>query len=235
MNLAFVAGLALGLFALLGWGVRTLPAERWQMLAAVPVAKAADGSWRGVNLTFYGFFSATGTALGFAMMLLLLASLGIPASIAVLLALLLLVVCVPASRVIAGLVERKPNTFTIAGAAFVASLIFPWLILAIQPLAVTLLHHEIAVLPILAAAISYALAESIGRLACLSFGCCYGMPLRDVKPGLARLFRRRNLVIHGSTKKAAYASGLAGEPLSPCRPLLQPCSPSRGWQDWRCS
>jgi hypothetical protein len=220
MNLAFVAGLALGLFALLSWGVRTLPAERWQMLAAVPVAKAADGSWRGVNLTFYGFFSATGTAFGFAMMLLLLASLGIPASIAVLLALLLLVVCVPASRVIAGLVERKPNTFTIAGAAFVASLIFPWLILAIQPLAVTLLHHEIAVLPILAAAaISYALAESIGRLACLSFGCCYGMPLRDVKPGLARLFQRRNLVLHGSIKKAAYASGLAGEPLIPVQAI----------------
>jgi hypothetical protein len=220
MNVAFVAGLTLGLFALLSWGVRTLPAERWQMLAAVPVAKEADGSWRGVNLTFYGFFSATGTAFGFAMMLLLLASLGIPARIAVLLALLLLVVCIPASRVIAELVERKHNTFTIAGAAFVASLIFPWLILAIQPLAVTLLHHEIAVIPILAvAAISYALGESIGRLACLSFGCCYGMPLRDVKPGLARLFRRRNLVIHGSTKKAAYASGLAGEPLIPVQAI----------------
>src|SRR5208337_4804167 len=50
----------------------------------------------------------------------------------------------------------------------------------------------------------------IGRLACLSFGCCYGMPLRDAKPALARLFQRHNLVIHGSTKKAAYASGLAG-------------------------
>ena len=72
MNFAFVAALAIGLFVLLNWGVRTLPAERWQMLAAVPVAKAADGSWRGVNLTFYGFFSATGTAFGFTMMLLLL-------------------------------------------------------------------------------------------------------------------------------------------------------------------
>ena len=82
MNFAFVAALALGLFLLLSWGVRALPAERWQMLAAVPVAKAADGSWRGVNLTFYGFFSATGTAFGFTMMLLLLASVGIPASIA---------------------------------------------------------------------------------------------------------------------------------------------------------
>ena len=186
------------------------------MLAAVPVAKAADGSWRGVNLTFYGFFSATGTAFGFAIMLLLLASVGIPASIAILLALLVLLVCVPASRVIAGLVERKRNTFTVAGAAFVASLVFPLLVLALQPLAAKVLHHEIAVLPILAAAaISYVLGESIGRLACLSFGCCYGMPLRDAKPAIARLFQKHNLVIHGSTKKAAYASGLAGEPLIP--------------------
>jgi hypothetical protein len=220
MNLAFVAALALGLFVLLSWGVRTLPAERWQMLAAVPVAKAADGSWRGVNLTFYGFFSATGTAFGFTMLLLLLASLGIPASIAILVASFLLAVCVPASRVIAGLVERKHNTFTIAGAAFVTSLTLPWLVLGLQPLAAKVLRHEIGVLPILAAvAISYALGESIGRLACLSFGCCYGMRLRDARPALARLFQKHNLVIHGSTKKAAYASGLAGEPLIPVQAI----------------
>jgi hypothetical protein len=220
MNLAFVAALALGLFVLLSWGVRALPAERWQMLAAIPVAKAADGSWRGVNLTFYGFFSATGIAFGFAIMLLLLVSVGIPVSITVLFAILLLVVCVPASRLIAGIVERKRNTFTIAGAAFVASLIVPLLVLALQPLAAKMLVHEIAVLPILAAAaISYALGESVGRLACLSFGCCYGMPLREAKPALARLFQKHNLVIHGSTKKAAYASGLAGEPLIPVQAI----------------
>jgi hypothetical protein len=220
MNLVFVAALALGLLALLSWGVRTLPAERWQMLAAVPVAKAADGSWRGVNLTFYGFFSATGTAFGFAMMLLLLASMGIPASSALLPLMALVVVFVPASRVIAGLVERKHNTFTIAGAAFVASLTFPWLALALQPFAAKVSHHQSAALPILAAAtISYALGESIGRLACLSFGCCYGMPLRDAKPAVARLFQRHNLVIHGPTKKAAYASDLADEPLIPVQAI----------------
>ena len=167
----------------------------------------------------FGWTGRAGIAF-FVFMLLLLASLGIPASIAILLALLLLAVCVPASRVIAGLVERKRNTFTVAGAAFVASLVIPWLVLALQPLAAKWLHRDIAVLPILAAAaISYAVGESIGRLACLSFGCCYGMPLRDAKPALARLFRRHNLVIHGATKKAAYASGLADEPLIPVQAI----------------
>ena len=214
MNFAFVAALAIGLFILLSWGVRTLPAERWQMLAAVPVAKAADGSWRGVNLTFYGFFSATGTAFGFAILLILLAAVDIPANIAILLAVFLLSVCVPASRLIAGLVERKRNTFTVAGAAFVASLTFPVLVLGLRPLAAKFLHHQIAVLPILAAAaISYALGESIGRLACLSFGCCYGMPLRDAKadsrpplpeaqPGDLR-FHQESCLCFGACRRAA--------------------------------
>jgi hypothetical protein len=216
LNIGFVAALALGLFALLVWGVRTLPAERWQMLAAVPIAKAADGSWRGVNLTFYGFFSATGTAFGFAIMLLLLASVGIPVVISIGLVLLVILACVPASRLIAGVVERKRNTFTIAGAAFVATILLPVLVLAMRPLASRVLYCEIPLLPTFAAAaIAYVLAESIGRLACLSFGCCYGLPLRDANPAIARLFQNHNLVIHGATKKAAYASGLDGEPLIP--------------------
>ena len=220
LNFVFVTTLAIGLLALLNWGVRTLPAERWQMLAAVPVAKSADGSWRGVNLTFYGFFSATGTVFGFAMMMLLLGSLGVPLGLAMLLTLAMVAICIPASRLVAGMVERKRDTFTVAGAAFAASLAFPVLALALQPLTTRIANRQIAVLPMLAAAaISYALGESIGRLACLSFGCCYGLPLRQANPALARLFQKHNLVVHGPTKKAAYASGLAGEPLIPVQAL----------------
>ena len=220
MNIVFVIGLAMALSALILWGVRTLPDERWQMLAAIPLAKAADGSWRGLNLTFYGFFSALGTTFGFAVMLLLLASVGMPVLVSFLLFLLVLLVCIPASRIVAGLVERKQNTFTVAGAAFAATIILPWVVLAARPVAARLLNHEILVLPTFAAmAIAYVLGESIGRLACLSFGCCYGMPLRDAHPTVARLFQKHNLVISGSTKKAAYASGLAGEPLIPVQAI----------------
>ncbi len=154
------------------------------------------------------------------MALLLLGSVGIPAIISALLIAFVLLMCVPASRVIAGIVERKRNTFTIAGAAFVATIILPLLVLALHPLAAPLLHRDLPVLSIFAAAaISYALGEAIGRLACLSFGCCYGMPLRDAKPPIARLFHKHNLVIYGSTKKAAYASGLDGEPLIPVQAI----------------
>jgi hypothetical protein len=220
LNVLFVVALASALFALIAWGVRTLPAERWQMLAAVPIAKSADGSWRGLNLTFYGFFSATGTTFGFAVMLLLLASVKISPAIALLVVLLILFVCVPASRLIAGIVERKRNTFTVAGAAFVATIALPLLVLALRPVAQRLLHRDLAPLPLFAAtAIAYVLGESIGRLACLSFGCCYGTPLREANPALARLFQKHSLVIYGPTKKAAYASGLAGEPLIPVQAI----------------
>ena len=220
LNVVFVASVAVGLFALLYWGVRTLPAERWQMLAAVPIVKTEDGSWRGLNLTYYGFFSATGSAFGIAIMLLLLASVQVLPLVGLALMLLVLFICVPASRLIAGLVEGKRNTFTVAGAAFVATLILPWLVIGAQPLIATAMHSEISPLPIFAAAaIGYVLGESIGRLACLSFGCCYGMPVRDANPAIARLFQKHNLVIHGPTKKAAYASGLAGEPLIPVQAI----------------
>ncbi len=220
LNIGFVIGLATGLCALIAWGVRTLPAERWQMLAAVPITKTADGSWRGLNLTFYGFFSATGTTFGFAIMLLLLASVGVSPVVSLLLVLFIVFVCVPASRLIAGIVERKRNTFTIAGAAFVATIILPLLVLVARPVAWHVLHREIPTLSLFAAAaIAYALGESIGRLACLSFGCCYGIPLREANPVIARLFQKHSLVIRGSTRKAAYASGLAGEPLIPVQAI----------------
>ena len=56
-------------------------------------------------------------------------------------------------------------------------------------------------------------------MACLSFGCCYGKPLREASPRLARLFGRYHAVFHGETKKAAYASGLAEEPLIPVQAI----------------
>ncbi len=188
------------------------------MLAAVPIAKSSDGSWRGLNLTFYGFFSATGTTFGFALMLLLLASVGIPAMVSALLVVVVLLVCVPASRMSPELSNasetrlrsRARRSSRRSSCRCWCSLCARW----------RFLHRELPVLPIFAAAaIAYALGESIGRLACLSFGCCYGMPLRNANPAIARLFQKHNLVIHGSTKKAVYASGLDGEPLIPVQAI----------------
>jgi hypothetical protein len=220
INVVFVAGLATVLFGALLWGIRTLPAERWQMIAAVPLAKNSSGAWHGLNLTFYGFFSATASTFGVAFMIVLLASLGTPLPAAAAVIAVMMLICVPASKVLAWVIEGKRNTFTIAGAAFLATLILPpGLFLAQRELAAWF-DLKVYAMPMLAAsAIVYALSEAIGRMACLSFGCCYGKPLRGVSPRLARLFRSFPLVFHGSTKKAAYASGLAEEPLIPVQTI----------------
>jgi len=219
INVVFMAILAAFMAALLIWGCRTLPKERWQMIAAVPVAKERSGEWRGMNLTFYGFFSATGSVFGIGMAILLLASVRVSIIVAVTLVAGMVMLCLPASRLVAAIVEKKSSTYTIAGAAFVTAMLLPpvfWLAAQYLPR----WGSQLDVIPALAAAaIAYALAEALGRLACMSFGCCYGKPLRAASPGVAKLFRRFNTVFHGETKKAAYASGLEEEPLIPVQAL----------------
>jgi len=220
IDVIFVTALAAVLFGALAWGIRTLPAERWQMIAAVPLAKNGNGEWQGLNLTFYGFFSATANAFGVALMMVLLASLGTPPLAAAAVIATMMAICVPASKVLARVIEGKRNTFTIAGAAFLASLVLPPGLLLAQRGLAQWFDIRIYVMPVLAAsAIVYALSEAIGRMACLSFGCCYGKPLRDAGPRVARLFEHYHLVFHGATKKAAYASGLAEEPLVPVQAI----------------
>jgi hypothetical protein len=220
IDVLFVAGLAGVMFGVLAWGVRTLPSERWQMIAAVPMAKNGNGEWQGLNLTFYGFFSATASTFGVGLTIVLLASVGTPLRVVAAVIAAMLAICVPASKVLAWVIEGKRNTFTIAGAAFLASLILPPGLLLAQGALAAWFGMRIEVMPVLAAAaIAYALSEAIGRMACLSFGCCYGKPLRDTGPRMARLFSRFPLVFHGNTKKVAYASGLADEPLVPVQTI----------------
>jgi len=64
-------------------------------------------------------------------------------------------------------------------------------------------------------AIAYAVGEGTGRLACISFGCCYGKPLALLPPWLSCLFATHHFVFAGTTKKAAYEGRLEGTPLVP--------------------
>jgi hypothetical protein len=71
-------------------------------------------------------------------------------------------------------------------------------------------------LPALAAmGVAYGFGEGLGRLACISFGCCYGKPLAHTGPWMQRLFARFHFVFRGETKKIAYAGNLAGEKVVP--------------------
>ncbi|MCK9197492.1 MAG: prolipoprotein diacylglyceryl transferase, partial [Syntrophales bacterium] len=75
-------------------------------------------------------------------------------------------------------------------------------------------------LPTLAAmAIGHIMGEGTGRLACISFGCCYGKPL-SVLPLLARkVLGPFAMTFYGATKKIAYAHGLDGQPVVPVQAM----------------
>lgn len=216
--LIFLAGLFALLFA---WGFRRLPAEGWQMIASVPMHKDERGEWRGLNLTFYGVFVATACAFGLLTIIVLMSSIGASLAGVGIAVALLLSVCMPAAKIVAAVVERKRHTFTVGGAAFVGILIAPLVVWTINEFAAPRVgFNQLPSAPFFAAlAVAYAFSEAFGRLACISFGCCYGKPLAQTPPALRELFRRYHFVFTGETKKVAYEGALAGEPVLPIQAI----------------
>ncbi len=212
--------IAAALTLMMIWAFRTLPREEWQILACVPRKKEPAGSWSGLNLTFYGFFTANACVFAAAVFLLLMGSAGVPVvgSVAMLAAVLSL--CVPASRWIARRVDKTPSGFTVGGASFAGLLGAPLAVYLVNLSLAATGDSAIPLMPTLAAAaIAYCFGEGAGRLACISFGCCYGKPVADSVPWAARIFNRFHFVFHGDHKKIAYASGLQGVKVIPVQAL----------------
>lgn len=216
-NLIFVAVLAVAYTLILGWGFRHLPNERWQILATLPLRKDSSGHWLGLNLTVYGLVTAIAYAFSVAIAILLTGAIAVPFWSVLGVAVAILAAVIPASTWVARIVEKKKFTFTVGGAAFVGIVLAPWIIVAINWAFPT---TPLPIMPVLAAfAIAYTLGEGTGRLACISFGCCYGKPLAHCHPTLQRLFKDRHFVFHGKTKKIAYADRLDGHKILPIQAL----------------
>ncbi len=200
-----------GLFLVLSilWGYQYLPKENWQILAVLPRKKTAQGQWIGLNLTYYGFLCATANAFAVVMFLILSSAAEIPLSGACLLIVSLLLICLPAAKLIARLVEKKSSTLTVGGAVFAGTLASPLLVYCVNHTLGKTQGFSISVSTFLAAAsIAYAYGEGLGRLACISFGCCYGKPVASLPLFVQKLFARFYLRFSGATKKITYASGL---------------------------
>jgi hypothetical protein len=215
-NALFLVILSLLIAAFFHWAFRRLPQEQWQILAAVPMGKTESGDWRGMNLTYYGFFVATANVFGFLMLILLLGGIGYPLLAIFALGAAFFAICWPAARSIAAIVEKKAYTFTIGGASFVGALAAPFLIRAVN----ATFGIEFSILPIFAAAVTaYAYAEGFGRLACISFGCCYGKRVESLSPRFQRIFDSLHFTFTGATKKVAYEGGLEGVRVVPIQAI----------------
>jgi hypothetical protein len=211
----FIVSLMVMLGLLYWWGFGNLPKEQWQIMAAVPMLKK-DGHWSGLNLTWYGFFVASANVFAVAMLIILLAAMAVPISTTVLAITVILSVCQAGAKLIARVVEKKHHTFTVGGAVFLGMLISPWVLLAIRRWGGIWFPLDAPILGFMSAVtIAYAFGEGMGRLACISFGCCYGKPVKDTHPLFQRVFRKLSFTFSGPTKKIAYAHGLDGTKVVP--------------------
>jgi len=193
------------------WAFRTLQKEHWQMICSIPTRQLPNGTWQGWNLTWYGFFNATSVILATSLFIILMGSVAVPSGISLCILLILLGACLPAARIMAWLVEKKRSTFTIGGSFFIGMLLAPWIMWLANIFSTSLFGVTLPVMQALAAmSIAHALGEGTGRLACISFGCCYGKPLSSCSPRMQRLFSRHYFIFAGKTKKIAYAHHLDG-------------------------
>ncbi|MGV8058344.1 MAG: prolipoprotein diacylglyceryl transferase family protein [Smithellaceae bacterium] len=216
----FTLTISAGIAVLFFWAFRALPKEDWQILACLPQRKGTDGVWRGVNLTYYGFFNSWAYLFAAVMFLIMAGSLNITIVGTLAVVMPVLAVCMPAARLIAGLVEKKKHTFSVGGASFTGISIAPWIIMLVNITLGKWLSFHVPVIETMAAIfIAYAFGEGIGRLACISFGCCYGKPLSACNPLMKIIFRKCNFVFWGKTKKIAYAHGLDGQAVIPVQAL----------------
>lgn len=208
-SILFVVVLAVALGFVLRWAFHTLPKEPWQVIASVPLVKDPEtGAWTGRNLTYYGLFIACSAVFSVALIFVLMGSVGISPMHMLGVTALLMIVCVPASRVIARIVEKKQHTFTVAGASFLGMFLAPVVIWLTNAIFAGLMGGTIPIVIALAAfAAAYSYGEALGRLGCISFGCCYGKRLSDCGPYLQRLFKDYAFVFTGKTKKISYADG----------------------------
>ena len=202
------------------WAFKRLPGEGWQILACVPGRKGVAGVWNGVNLTYYGLFNAFAYLFAVVMFLMMMGSLAMTMISALALVVPILIICMWAASFIARLVEKKPHTFSVGAAAFSGIIIAPAMMMLTNITIGKSLVFQIPVTEVMSAMfIAYAFGEGTGRLACISFGCCYGKPLDDCHPMIRSIFRKRHFIFRGKTKKISYAHKLEGRAVVPVQAL----------------
>ncbi len=220
INLLFVGVVTILLQIVLVWGFKMLPKEKWQIIGAIPKNKNQDGVWHGENLTYYGVFNAVACGFAVTMALILMGSVDVPLLYMFFLVIAILGLCIPSSKVVARIVEKKPCTLSVGGAFFVGIIMGPWIVMLMAAGFQKWGGYTIPVIYVLSAImIAYAFGEGIGRLACISFGCCYGKPLKDMPLFFRKIFSHFNFIFIGKTKKVSYAGCLEGEKLVPVQAM----------------
>ena len=216
INIIFSASLCGVLLFFYYFAFRFLPEERWQVFASIPVHKNGNGRWKGVNITYYGIILSTGYVLAMMLFFILASAAGESWITIGGITIGIMALFVPAAKLMAYIVERKKNTITVGGASFVMFIAAPWIIKLYNLILAGNGYTEVKEIVIIASlTTAYALGEGIGRLACISFGCCYGKPVAELPLFFREIFLKWNFVFSGDTKKISYHDHLDGQPVVP--------------------
>src|SRR5262245_59645142 len=170
---AFVLSLGLLLGGLATWAFKFLPDERWQFLASVPIMKDSSGRWHGLNFTYYGLLTANALVFGVGLLIVLLGSLHVPTTATLALILAVLLLCLPAAKWAAWLVEGKSCTFTVAGAFFVGIFVTPLVLHFFNIVLPEVGLRRVPLVPALAGVIiAYAFCDALRSMEFYGVGCC---------------------------------------------------------------
>lgn len=210
-ELFFIISLAAIFSIIYAVSFRILPEEKWQVFAAIPLHKTAEGSWSGLNITYYGLLTATGYVLALTVLIIMLTAAGISPLFLLFFLSGILIFFIPSAKLMASFVERKKHTITVGGAVFVMLFFTPLLILILNTFTFIIDSEPVAEIILLASLITaYAFGEGFGRLACISFGCCYGKAVSSSPVFFQKVFSRFNFVYSGKTKKISYHARMDG-------------------------
>lgn len=203
------------------YGITRFPSRDRQFLASLPLRKNEDGTFQGLNITTYGLMNAVAYTFGTSIFLFLSLSSETPIGIIILSVLVILLISMPASKIVAKLVEKKDNTFTVSGGSFVGGLLSPIIFYIFLYLDCKDSSMALSKTLVLLGAVStaYLFGEGLGRLGCLSFGCCYGSRVDTLKRGFKIFFSNFYTKFQGDTKKVAYEGGLEGEKTVPVQTM----------------
>ncbi|HPD57854.1 MAG TPA: prolipoprotein diacylglyceryl transferase [Smithellaceae bacterium] len=216
----FILILAFIFAVLFFWAFKRLPREEWQFICSFPAHKTEDGRWRGWNLTYYGLFTALALICALLALLLMMFSMRVPSAVSVFIIAAILVFCLPASRLTARILEKKKYTLSVGGTFFIGILIAPWIIYAADILSKKYFAVNLSLLSVMTAMIvAYSIGEGLGRLACISFGCCYGRKLELCSSFTRKVFKNINFIFTGKLKKISYAHQWEGKEVIPVQAM----------------
>lgn len=201
MNIYYLTSLFFSVFILIIiWGLKNFSKDEFQFFCAIPYKKIEENTYDGINITFYGIISALSCSASVFLFLILIKFLNFPIKLAYFILITIFLTGLFASKALAYLIEKRKNTLTIGGATFVTGIIsVPLIYFFIKSFNV----NETYFFPVLSSlATSYTFGEGLGRLACISFGCCYGKPAERY-PYLPNFLKIKFL---SHTRKAVYDS-----------------------------